>query len=231
MSHLQANNILTMVSHNGSTVEISKQLAFGIAVPVRRLLAMSSGRKVVFRKWFDKKGQKRNSKHSYGAQQSRRHKKPIIEEGSDHSGRGISQSQEGSNEDETELFGGRQLACAFCMAWEENQTKKPFVSPQKHFVPPKKFHHCDIVNFHQVMATLQIRLPCAESVEEEEEVSTKNDDAQERHNIWNDLLTDITGRCLGYRIQQSLEDEVARVGCSCRLRIGLFVHRDARIVS
>ena len=40
-------------------------------------------------------------------------------------------------------------------------------------------------------------------VEEEEEVSTKNDDAQERHNIWNDLVTDITDDASGYRIQQS----------------------------
>ena len=50
----------------------------------------------------------------------RRHKKRIFEEGIDHSGRGITQEQEGSNEDETELFGGKQLASAFYMAHEED---------------------------------------------------------------------------------------------------------------
>ena len=52
---------------------------------------------------------------------SQRHnKKRIFEERIDHSGRGITQGQEGSNEDETELFGGKQLAYAFCMAYEED---------------------------------------------------------------------------------------------------------------
>ena len=49
----------------------------------------------------------------------RRHKKRIVEEGIDNSGRGISQGQEGSNEDETELFGGKQSAYDFYMAYEK----------------------------------------------------------------------------------------------------------------
>ena len=49
-----------------------------------------------------------------------RFKKRIFEEGIDHSGRDIPQDQEGSNEDETELFGGKHLACAFYVAYEED---------------------------------------------------------------------------------------------------------------
>ena len=48
------------------------------------------------------------------------YKKRIFEEGIDHSDRGLSQGQEGSTEDETELFGGIQLAYAFYMAYEED---------------------------------------------------------------------------------------------------------------
>ena len=50
----------------------------------------------------------------------RRCKNRIFEEGIDHSGRGTRQEQEGSNEDETELFGGKQLAYALYMAYEED---------------------------------------------------------------------------------------------------------------
>ena len=50
----------------------------------------------------------------------RRYKKRFFEELFDHSGRGIRQGQEVSNEDETELFGGKQLAYAFYMAYEED---------------------------------------------------------------------------------------------------------------
>ena len=47
----------------------------------------------------------------------------IFEEGIEHSGRGIPQGQEGSNEDETELFGGTQVAYAFYVAYEEDSAK------------------------------------------------------------------------------------------------------------
>ena len=50
----------------------------------------------------------------------RRFKKMIFEETIDHSGRGIPQGHEGLTEDETELFGGNQLGCAFQMAYDED---------------------------------------------------------------------------------------------------------------
>ena len=67
--------------------------------------------KVVFRKWFDERGKKlitgalENPRMVLSSQ--RRCKKRIFDAGIDHSGRGIPQGQEGSNEDETELFGGK----------------------------------------------------------------------------------------------------------------------------
>ena len=79
---------------------------------------------VVFRKRFDEKGKKLitgaldNPRMVLTSQ--RRYKKRIFEEGIDHSGRGILQEQDGSNEDETELFGGKQLAYAFYTAYEED---------------------------------------------------------------------------------------------------------------
>ena len=72
---------------------------------VHRALDACYPSKVVFRKWFDEKGKKlitgalENPRMVLSSQ--RRYKKRILEEGIDHSGRGIPQGQEGSNEDET----------------------------------------------------------------------------------------------------------------------------------
>ena len=49
-------------------------------------------------------------------------KERIFEEGIDHSGGGILQGQEEATEDETELFGGEQLANAFFMVYEEDSS-------------------------------------------------------------------------------------------------------------
>ena len=130
-----SQNILTMASHSGSTVDIWKQL-YGTRPSVwhRWPSAKTHGdihrgvdarypSKVVFRKWFDEKGKKpttgalENPRMVLSSQ--RRYKKRIFEEGIDHSGRGISQGQEGSNEDEVELFGGKQWAHASYMTYED----------------------------------------------------------------------------------------------------------------
>ena len=120
-----------MASHSGSTANTSEQLygtrpsvwhrwpSAKILGDIHREIDACYPSKVVFRKWFDEKGKKlitgalENPRMVLSSQ--RRYKKRIFEEG-----RGISQGQEGSNEDETELFGGKQLAHAFYMAYEQD---------------------------------------------------------------------------------------------------------------
>ena len=104
-----------------AAVDISEQLC-GTG-PVRRYLAISTDRstRAILQKLSVGNGSMRK-KLITGALENLRivlTNQRIFEEGIDHSGRGITQGQEGSNEDETELFGGTQVAYVFCMAYEE----------------------------------------------------------------------------------------------------------------
>ena len=115
-----------------AAVDISEQLcgtipAFGIAGPVRRYLAISTDRstRTILQKLSVGNGSMRK-KLITGALENLRMvltSQRIFEEGIEHSGRGIPQGQEGSNEDETELFGGTQVAYAFYVAYEEDSAK------------------------------------------------------------------------------------------------------------
>ena len=95
---------------------------FGIAGPktlgdIHRESDACYHSKVDCRKWFDEKGKKlvkgalENPRLVLSSE--RRCKKRMFEERMAHTGRGISLGQEGSNEDETELFGGKQIGFCF----------------------------------------------------------------------------------------------------------------------
>ena len=100
------------------------------------------------------------------------------------------------------------------------QPKSLLYPPKSILYSQKSFTLATLLIFTRSWRPFKLGCNVRTPVEEEEGVSTKNDDAQERHNVWNDLLTDITDDASGYRIQQSLEDEkVARVGCSCRFAL------------
>ena len=116
-----------MASHSESTVDISEQLpSVWHRWPVRRHLAMSTERSthaILQKLSFGNGSMRKEKKLITGALENprmmlssqRRYRKHNFEEGIDHSGGGMNQGQEGSNEDETELFSGKHgIRRRFC---------------------------------------------------------------------------------------------------------------------